>query len=281
MDCTDIKVVLSGLVDDELDAGTRHAAERHLAECAACRDLVGEVEAVNQLIAADATQRYGREDLPHGFMDTVLGRTVAEDRRRATGAWVNWLGWLAAAACLLLAVSAWLMQDGGGEPSTPRGLVVIGPPEPASIQPASYLQSTVYEGDMALDDLVADGGASTSEDVFPSASAMSREDAETLDATSQLLEMLLMADRSSFSDVERIREMAEYDEMLARLAEARNRIPAVDRTAVFAAESVLLRIVNGPLSLEDVQALQETVRQSELATHLGVLSARGLGKTTL
>lgn len=281
MDCTDIKVVLSGLVDDELDPGTRHAAERHLAGCAACRDLVGEVEAVNQLIAADTTQLYGRDHLPNGFMNDVLGRTAGEDRRRSAGAWVNWLGWLAAAACLVLAVSAWLTQE-GRLVSREQPPVAIGPEAPPSIRPASYLRSSIYNGETSLSDLLAERAPeSTGEERQQIESALAREDAEALDAASLLLEMLLLADQSSFADVEQIREIAEYDEMLERLATTRGRLSPRERPAVFATESILLRIVNGPLSTDDVRDLQEMVRQSDLASSLDAMSARGLGKTTL
>ena len=283
MDCTDIKVLLSGLIDDELEVETRHVAERHLAVCAACRDLVGEVEAVNQLIAADTTKLYGHEDLPGGFMNAVLGRTIAEDRRRSAGAWVNWIGWLAAASCLLLAVSAWLMQDGRLESQKRRQQlsVIDSIPQP-TIRSASYLQSTVYHGGTSLADLLPDSepGDSTAQ-ALRSEPTVTRDDAETLDSASLLLEMLLMADHNSFSDVEQIREIVMYDEMLDRLATARVRLEPMDRTAVFAAESVLLRIVNGPLSSDDVRDLQETVRRSDLPSHLDSMSARWQPHATL
>ena len=54
MDCTDIKVLLSGLIDDEVDADTRYRAERHVAECDACRRALDDAEALSQLLVADA-----------------------------------------------------------------------------------------------------------------------------------------------------------------------------------------------------------------------------------
>ena len=40
MQCPDIKALLSGLVDDEIDGETRHLAERHIATCRPCRALL-------------------------------------------------------------------------------------------------------------------------------------------------------------------------------------------------------------------------------------------------
>ena len=59
MDCTDIKAMLSGLVDDELDAPTRHQAERHLANCKACRSLVSEAERKQTEIIGTITRDKG------------------------------------------------------------------------------------------------------------------------------------------------------------------------------------------------------------------------------
>ena len=53
MDCTDVKALLSGLVDDEVDGDVRHAAERHIAGCAGCRTLLDEAEALDALIRAE------------------------------------------------------------------------------------------------------------------------------------------------------------------------------------------------------------------------------------
>ena len=53
MDCTDIRAMLSGLLDDQVAAETRYLAERHLAECPACRELLSEAERNEALIAAE------------------------------------------------------------------------------------------------------------------------------------------------------------------------------------------------------------------------------------
>ena len=88
-----------------------------------------------------------------------------------------------------------------------------------------------------------------------------REDAEALDAAALLLEMLLAAGTEDFADLERIRQIAEYDELLPRLAVARQRLDSRSQLSVFAAEAALLRIVHGPMSLQDLDALRQTVAE--------------------
>jgi len=324
MDCTDIKVLLSGLIDDELNAETRHLAERHIAECRACRDLVDEAEAAHQLLAAEAEMNLAPDELPAGFAGAVLSRTVYdEDRRRGplTG-WVNWLGWLAAAACLVLAITIWALDrrpparqmNGGPSPvvqapppsqptvihtayTTPGrswisdGEYSPGAPAPAAAEAAvpdeAPADATGDRGapDAAVDDAGTAAGmaeSATIGDTAPDAIlpwpkpsvAITRADVETLDATALLLEMLLRGDARSFADVESIRRIIEYDELLAHLAETRDRLEPELRPALFAAESILWRIVHGPLSLDDVQELRQTVAESDLAARLEAMSRR-------
>ena len=113
MDCTDIRALISGLVDDELDASRRHLAERHLAECAECRAAVGEMETLNQVGHAAAQRHLVPESLPDGFAGAVLSRTVYATGSRGgrKAGWLNWLGWMAAAAALFLAVLIWAMDN--------------------------------------------------------------------------------------------------------------------------------------------------------------------------
>ena len=89
MDCTDIKVLLSGLIDDELDAQTRHLAERHLAECTDCRNIMNEAEALTGFIALEAEEG-GAGALPEGFAGAVLSRTAYAHEVRSSGA----AGWV-------------------------------------------------------------------------------------------------------------------------------------------------------------------------------------------
>src|SRR5687767_3970761 len=110
-DCQDIKALLSGLVDGELDQEKRHHAERHLAECKPCRNLVDETERLNEMVALDAQRLLWPIGLPAEFEDRVLRRTLYADAYQFAGRrWTSWLGWVAAAAALLLAASIWLID---------------------------------------------------------------------------------------------------------------------------------------------------------------------------
>jgi len=325
MDCTDIKVLLSGLIDDELDAETRHLAERHIAECRACRDLVDEAEAAHQLLASEAELNLAPDELPAGFAGAVLSRTVYdEDHRRGplTG-WVNWLGWMAAAACLVLAITIWALDHRplaprmNGDPSpvvqapttaqptviqtvgytTPgRSWISDGDYSPGALEPAGPEAAAPNEapvdaiGDHGAPDAAVDDartaaamaesamiGDTVPEALLPAPQpwvAITRADAETLDATALLLEMLLSGDDRSFADVESIRRIIEYDELLAHLAATRGRLEPNLRPAMFAAESILWRIVHGPLSLDDLQELRQTVADSGLPAQLKAISRR-------
>ena len=146
MDCTDIKALLSGLVDGVVPDGQRHVAERHLAGCGTCRGLLDEAEAVNRLIVLDA-ESGGRDGLPPGFMAAVLDRTVhAATHDRGRGGWTSWLGWLAAAASLLLAASLWVTNGPRAPSRGPAALDRIAEaPAPATVTRTTYLRSAILE----------------------------------------------------------------------------------------------------------------------------------------
>ena len=310
LDCKDIKALLSGYIDGELDQPTRHQADRHLAGCAPCQNLVEETERLNTLIALDAQRTMWPAGLPAGFEDKVLGQTIyAEAYQFAGRSWTSWLGWVAAAACLLLAASIWFLNL--GSLNNQGGTMALGPNIPVE-QPmyafhdnSRVRRSWTYEGTMPLESLVSARKPSTSESEHENIELVSNDheavivhmpftrpaadepepiaedDAQTLYATSNLLAMLAHADVNSFADVERIRAIAEYDDLLARLAESRDRLNVEDRPAVLAAESVLLRVVNGPLSTDDLLSLHNTVASLELADQIEAISERGSVATSL
>ncbi len=153
MDCTDIKALLSALLDDHLDAPSLHRAERHLAECRSCRNFVSEAERNERLIAEEVASAFSGDGPPEGFEQAVLSRTIhapplrelfralrsglrphtrsggyAADSigryalRRPSLAWTAWLGWVAAAAALLLLVTTWQLDRNAAVTSTARGL---------------------------------------------------------------------------------------------------------------------------------------------------------------
>ena len=278
MDCTDIKVIASGFVDAELDADTRHAAERHLVECAACRSLVDQLESLSDRIISDAAGT--GEGLPDGFAGAVLARTVyAEAPARRIAGWTSWLGWIAAAAALVLAVFVWQLDQ------TP--LVVTPTPavaesgaratDPYGGARLATLRSWVHDGPTRPSDdpLELEGDP---EDVLlaaPLRSEISREDAVLLESTALFLEILAVRHEDSATDVDRLREIAIYEDLLPRLRNAWRRLDPSDRKIVSAAESVLDRITNGPSTAENVQDLRDTVDALDLPGELEKLSARG------
>jgi hypothetical protein len=115
----------------------------------------------------------------------------------------------------------------------------------------------------------------------PAISAVSRDDSETLSSAALLMSMLSQSDLTSFADAEQIRRIVEYDELLPRLAEARDRLPETDRQLVLVAESMLTRIVFGPLAMEDVRDMHDTVRRLDLARRLESISERWVPAETL
>ncbi len=273
MDCTDIKVLLSGLIDDEVDRETRHVAERHIAGCDACRRLLDEAEALNELIVTDAETAAGA-GLPDDLVGNVLSRTVHADQRRGPHGLTNWLGWLAAAAVLLLTLSLRLM-DGPPAPAPKSTALAPVPQDPvagnrskvteqSSVRQASFLQSSIYEGNVPP---FLDAGASETP-------RMLREDAEAFDAASLVLEILIAADLDDADRLAEIREIATYDELLPRLTAARERLDEeADQVAVIAAESALLTVLQDPAA-QRLQDLRRAVRQSDLHGQLSRLSAR-------
>ncbi len=304
LDCTDIKALLSGLIDDRVDPASRHHAERHLADCKSCRKLLDQAEAAEAMVAASIAALGDAEPLPDQFESTVLARTIYADRHGAHGRLTNWFGWLAAAAALALVVSILVMDRRTGfrgpTPEFARAdAYQVGPevrsytPDERSldstvalggnttrVQPASYRPdpSSFIELNR-LSMMPSRSGPSVQRTEARAAGlsrahALSRDDSETLDDVSRLMMMLAQSPDQSFVEVERIRRIAEYDRLLPRLARLRANLAPQDRTAVFAAESVLYRVVRGPLSMEDVQIMRDDVSRLELARQLEAIGNR-------
>ena len=267
MDCTDIKAMLSGLIDGEVDPTTRHDAERHLAGCESCRRMVDEAERLDEKVATEASSYQAAGGWPSACEGAVLSATVYADGRRAPGRWTTWLGWLAAAAALALAVTVWVLERQGVPRVVIPEVVANAGSSPRVIQatyrPGPELRSSVYDGELPAETLVG--------------SVLTREDAESLDAASQLLGLL----PETAPDLEHIRGIIEYDELLPRLAEVRQRLGPGDSVAVLAVESILSAIVASPLSAERLGELREMVDGLELVARLGEISARGPSGSSL
>jgi len=301
LDCKDVKALLSGLIDGELDDSTRHLAERHLVDCKPCRDLVNETEKLNALLALEGQRQALPAGLPARFEDAVLRQTVyAEAYQFAGRRWTSWLGWVAAAACLGLAASMWFLN-----PQVVRsGEMNMAAQNQPSQSPRSAINSSwTYSGNLSPDALAAARSAGRRDisgaelrlnpqvasvvdeqlaSVMPATYTtrparepeITREDAETLFAVSNLLEKLKNADLRSFKDVEQIRQIAEYDDLLPRLAQSHERLSPAEQPVVMAAESILLRIVNGPLSADDLTSLHNSVVALDLPAQVQTISNR-------
>ena len=280
MDCTDIKAMLSALLDDRVAPADRHRAERHLAECTACRDLVSDAERNEVLVAAALEAGNQPQGLPPGFEEAVLTRTTRIDGgpRR----WTMWLGWLAAAAALALAATVWQIDGGAASIQDPAGRVItevyeapselrswprdadeLGPPRrlvPNEI-PAYLLDASDTAGPVTTEV----SAVSTWSRSLP------REDLETLEGASLLLAMLREGSENGFAGVDHARQVIEYDELLPRLARVRARLLADERAAVLAAESVLYRIARGPISETQLREMRQAIVRLRLPQRIDAI----------
>ncbi|MHC4991654.1 MAG: zf-HC2 domain-containing protein [Planctomycetota bacterium] len=261
LDCTDIRVMLSGLVDDELESTERHEAERHLAQCKRCRELLNEAEGLDELVQLETGERVC-ETLPDDFEERVLDRTVRTRGRSYWRHWNSWAGWAAAAASLAFAATIWLVDRGG---QTPDGT-------PARAAEVS-LRSTSYGNSLrswTRDDETAGAIQGQAQTAGEAARDLTREDAQTLYFTSVLLDLL----QTPPTDVGQIQEAIEYEQLLPRLEELRERLPASDRATLYAAESLLVRLSVAPVEDGDLESLRATASALDLASTIDSMSQR-------
>ncbi|HEB61069.1 MAG TPA: hypothetical protein ENJ06_04515 [Phycisphaeraceae bacterium] len=99
--CADIEVLISGIIDGELDRDVRHEAELHLLACPACREKVNQAEALDQLVAA-AGERNGPDVLPDRVRLGVMAAIQREKRRNLRFPALAWSGWAVAALLALM-----------------------------------------------------------------------------------------------------------------------------------------------------------------------------------
>jgi hypothetical protein len=106
MTCSELLGHVQELVEGTVEGPARAAVERHLAECEACRALVADLRRIRQTAAT-----LDRQPLPPGAWNRIARRLEADESfRRAAerhaGSHRSARIWMAAAAMLLLAVSA-------------------------------------------------------------------------------------------------------------------------------------------------------------------------------
>lgn len=136
MNCEQIHDLLNEYVDGELAAADREAVERHLADCAGCRE---ELRALRQ--TAEMVRSLPHVRAPEGMVDAVksrAARAAAIRKRAALARWVSVGGWVAAAATLLVVVklASWTPElaapDSKARPVRPTGKVAAPAPEARS-----------------------------------------------------------------------------------------------------------------------------------------------------
>ena len=265
LDCTDIKAMLSALIDDEADDADRYRAERHLAGCKECRELISEAERNDALVATAVAGDDLPGGIPAGFEAAVLARATGVGRIGAARRWTVWLGWFTAAAVILLSAALWWLD----RPQTMTGPLTVAPPTARS----TWIRPVVNEVAQYPMDTPAASAPHSSAPVAPP--SLTRDDAETLEGVSLLLAMVRLSDHDGFAGIERARKVFEYDELLPRLSVARANLPAEDRPPVLAAESMLYRIVRGPLSVADVREMRQTISRLDLPRQIDAISGRG------
>ncbi|MCA9295006.1 MAG: zf-HC2 domain-containing protein, partial [Phycisphaerales bacterium] len=137
LDCADIRAMLSGLVDDELDTETRHFAERHLGQCRPCRRLLDEAEQLDAMMAEDF-EAVAAAPLPADFEAAVLSRIRGTSHGRPDvnnndgpyrvrhWSWPNLVALTAAAAALVFSFIVWQRTaQSGTMPASPRETVAL------------------------------------------------------------------------------------------------------------------------------------------------------------
>ncbi len=291
MDCTDIKAKLSAIVDDQLEPAERHAAERHLVDCADCRVLIEETERIDASIAREG-ELIAHGGLPDGFEAGVLSRTVYADRPQAIRpAWIAWSGWVAAAASLTLAAATvWIGISPPTDQSEPfashdpnrTAAASLGPAERTGTsiaQSASYttgfdLRSQAYDGTFSPDTwrVSSTSPAFTSASVLPverndaesDLSRLSLADTESLYTVSLLLDLLADPDLDIPVNIPQMKRAIESERLPERMGEIADQLEGRERRAILRAELVIHRLATYEEDEGEPTRLREVIRESRL-----------------
>jgi hypothetical protein len=277
MDCVDFKVLLSPYIDGELGADARFAADRHLIECRSCRELLERAEANDAAIRLACEREpqlvesaLATASLPDGFERAVLDRaglrrTLAWRRTRGS------LALLATAAALALAGALWVIwptQQGEGREADGRSLIARDANGWGGSEGLEQLDPSLHGPPKAL--RVRDLGRSVP--------TLSADEAQCLHSAALLLESIVATPFENVAARGRLRDMAIYDELTARLAAIQHRFDTIDRRFIAACQAVLLELQREHLDLTAWNALQDDLRSFELARQLEILATSSDGR---
>lgn len=319
MDCKDIAALLSGLIDATVEADVRHRAERHLAACMACAELLNKAESLDAMMMVGLDEV---EEFPEGLERAVLAQTTRAGAIRLGGhRWFAITGWLAAAASLALAATVWMTQGGSADPGGdvvakggPRGdqfggVRGVGSDGDIIAQQASYYtmrpeqRSALSDAYLVMheNEIVAEQPSSvgagansgvltalalgvesaTSSAVvldrpmyFTGKLRLRRDDEETLIHLAELLEQLEAFDGGSMKIVDDLRRTIESEDLIARVDRTRQRLAEEQRFSIYAAESILWRLVNGPVDEGDVGEMHQMMQSLDLVSRIDRISGR-------
>jgi anti-sigma factor RsiW len=121
MRCEEVQDLLGGHVEGTLSAETRREVEAHLAGCAACATLAGDLARISQLAAS-----LDRLPPPAAAWTRIAARADLAGRSRRPSWHAGWMA-LAAAACVLLAVALTAVLHQPGVPDAPASKAAVAP----------------------------------------------------------------------------------------------------------------------------------------------------------
>ena len=103
---------------------------------------------------------------------------------------------------------------------------------------------------------------------------LAASDRDTLANAALVLEMLKDADTSSFADVEQVRRIVVYDDLLPRLERTRSRLSDEEKFTLSVATRLISRAVNGPVSIDDVKAMRDDISDLKLTQQIEDIGSR-------
>ena len=291
LDCTDIKALLSAIVDDQLDGETRHDVERHFSGCEGCRALISRAESLDSLIAAEANTALSGSMITPEFEGAVLAQTVyAKPIGRVGNRAITFGGWFAAAASIALASAIWFFDQPGPVESHESQLIAIKPAASNRNVPAGLRRSFVTTDPQPREMFRRPAARATTVSLSTPTGAdhsngraiqrpepatmLAASDRDTLANAALVLEMLKDADTSSFADVEQVRRIVVYDDLLPRLERTRSRLSDEEKFTLSVATRLISRAVNGPVSIDDVKAMRDDISDLKLTQQIEDIGSR-------